>query len=480
MQGQMSRRAFLKALGIGASLVTFSGTLHWGQPAPVKVGLIGPINLLDVGKAMVRGAQLALDEINGLVSEGKLPPPKLTMDGLIRDDEVLRGDVAKAAFEELSALGAVAIVGGFIDETVAAMLPSMARLRKPYLDTGSSSPEFNKLVKEKYDQYKYYFRLMINDNVMGQDMGNMAAGLMLKDMGIEKVALVAESSAFGQNLSRILQGQLAQAGLQLVKVFNFSLQNPDFASILQQVGDTDADAMMLVLAFDPGIPLVGQAYEMRLDMPIIGINAEGQSFEYWKGTGGRVMGHVYVDVATGETPITPKTRPFYQAYVERFGDSPPSRPLFTAFTTYDALFIFKGALDRAGSTDPDKIVTELEKTDYVGTVGRIKFRDRNDPYPHEPIYDPEYVVAKWVLWGTTAKNPLDPKAQPVRVVVWPPKFRLKADREGNPVSIADCISKACEEYRKSVAAWKHQGKPKGGRFTAWHNWARAIAQCFAS
>jgi hypothetical protein len=48
---------------------------------------------------MVRGAQLALDEINSLVSEGKLPPPKLTMDGLIRDDEVLRGDVAKAAFE---------------------------------------------------------------------------------------------------------------------------------------------------------------------------------------------------------------------------------------------------------------------------------------------------------------------------------------------------------------------------------------------
>lgn len=81
--------------------------------------------------------------------------------------------------------------------------------------------------------------------------------------------------------------------------------------------------------------------------------------------------------------------------------------------------------------------------------------------------------------GTTAKNPLDPKAQPVRIVVWPPKFRLKADPEGNPVSIADCISRACEEYRKSVAAWKQQGKPKGGRFTAWHNWARAIAQCFA-
>ncbi len=477
MWEQMNRRAFLKALGIGASWVSLRGIAGWGQPAPVKVGVIGPINLLDVGKAMVRGAQIAVDEINELVDEGQLPPPKLTIDGLIRDDEVLRGDVAKAAFEELSALGATAIIGGFVDETVAAMLPSMARLRKPYLDTGSSSPEFNKLVKDQYDQYKYYFRLMINDNVMGQDIGKMAAGLMLQEMGIQKVALVAESSAFGQNLSRILQGQLAQAGLQLVRVFTFSLQSPDFASILQQVSDTDADAMMLVLAFDPGIPLVGQAYEIKLDMPIMGINAEGQSFEYWRNTGGRVMGHVYVDVATGETPITPKTRPFYQAYIERFGDSPPSRPLFTAFTTYDAFFILKGALDRAGSTDPDKIVAELEKTDYVGTVGRIKFRDRTDPYPHEPIYDPEFVVAKWVLWGTTAQNPLDPKAQPVRRVVWPPQFRLKADPQGNPVSIAHCVNAACQQYRQSVAAWKQQGKPKGGRFAAWHTWARTIAQC---
>ncbi len=484
MQERMSRRAFLKALGVGAGIVAVSGALGWGQPAPMKVGLIGPINLLDVGRAMVRGAQLAVDEINDLVSAGKLPPPKITIDGLVRDDQVLRGDVARAAFEELAALGAIAIIGGFIDETVAAMLPSMARLRKPYLDTGSSSPEFNKLVKEKYDQYKYYFRVMINDNVMGQDIGTMAQGLMLQEMGMQRVALVAESSAFGQSLARILQERLTQAGLQLVKVFSFPLQSPDFASILQQVNDTiythDVDAMMLVLAFDPGISLVGQAYEMKLDMPIIGINGEGQSFEYWKNTGGRVMGHTYVDVATGETPITPKTRPFYHAYVERFGDSAPSRPLFTAFTTYDAFFILKGAIDRAGSTDPDRIVAELEKTDYVGTVGRIQFRDRNDPYPHEPIYDPAFVVAKWVLWTTTAKNPLDPKAQPVRVVVWPPQFRLKADPQGNPVSIATCISKACEEYRKSVAAWKQQGKPKGGRFAAWHTWARTIAQCFTS
>jgi branched-chain amino acid transport system substrate-binding protein len=31
------------------------------------------------------------------------------------------------------------------------------------------------------------------------------------------------------------------------------------------------------------------------------------------------------------------------------------------------------AIQRAGSTDPDKMVTEMEKTDFEGTIGRIQF-----------------------------------------------------------------------------------------------------------
>lgn len=472
---RISRRAFLKALGVGAAAL--SGTLGWGQ-SPVKIGLIGPIGLLDVGRAMVRGAQLAIEEINGLVDEGKLPPPKLTMEGMIRDDQVLRGDVAKAAFEELVEKGAVTIVGGFLDETVAAMLPSMVRLKKPFLDTGSSAPEFNRLVKTEYDKYKYYFRVMINTEILAWDTAQMVAGLMLQEMGIQKVALVMESSIFGQAFLKIMQEQLPKVGAQIGPVISFPVQNPDFAGILAQVSDSDADAIIPYFAFNDGVPFVGQAYELKTDLPIIGIIADGQAFEYWQSTGGRVMGHVYVDAATGETPVTPKTRPFFQAYVERFGDSPPARPLYTAFSTYDALFILKGAIDRTGSTNADGIVTQLEQTDYIGTVGRLVFRGLSDPYPHDPLYGPDYVLPKWVLWTTMAKNPLDPKAEPLRVVVWPKQYRLKADAAGNPVSIGACISKASEEYRKCVEEWKKKGKPKGGRFECWQDWARVIAQCF--
>ncbi len=481
---RMNRRLFLKALGVGAGTLTLGHVLGWGQQPPVKIGLIGPIDLLDVGRAMVRGAQLALEEINKLVDDKKLPPPKLTMDGLIRDDQVLRGDVARAAYEELVEKGAQVIVGGFLDEAVMGIMPSLARLKKPFVNTGTSGKQFSELVKSDYERYKYYFRLMLNSEVLAQDTVGMVKGLMKDDLGVQKVALVMEDSNFGRDFLKLLQERLlSEAGVQVAKAINFPINNPDFNAILQQISDpaVDADAIIPGFAFNPGVPFVGQTYELKVDLPVIGIITEGQAFEYWKSTGGRVMGHAYADAATGETPLTPKTFPFFQAYTERYGGSPPSRPLYTAFTTYDALFIVKEAIDRAKGTDPDRLVEELEKTDYIGTVGRVQFRDKNDVYPHDPKYGPDYVVAKWVLWTTLAKDPLkaDPQKDPRRVVIWPKQYRLRADDEGNPISIDACISQAAMAYRAAVEDWKRKGKPKGGRFEAWQAFARSVAKCFA-
>ena len=45
-------------------------------------------------------------------------------------------------------------------------------------------------------------------------------------------------------------------------------------------------------------------------------------------------------------------------------------PAFAGFTAYDAVQILADAMQRAGSTDPDKIVAEMEKTNMEGTLGQ--------------------------------------------------------------------------------------------------------------
>ncbi len=39
-------------------------------------------------------------------------------------------------------------------------------------------------------------------------------------------------------------------------------------------------------------------------------------------------------------------------------------------------------IKRAGSTDADKMVDALEKTDWDGTIGRIQFYGKDDPFTH--------------------------------------------------------------------------------------------------
>ena len=56
------------------------------------------------------------------------------------------------------------------------------------------------------------------------------------------------------------------------------------------------------------------------------------------------------------------------------------------------------AVKRAGSTDPDKLVDALEKTDWEGTLGRIQFYGKDDEFTHSIKYGPGLVSGMMMQW----------------------------------------------------------------------------------
>jgi branched-chain amino acid transport system substrate-binding protein len=83
-------------------------------------------------------------------------------------------------------------------------------------------------------------------------------------------------------------------------------------------------------------------------------------------------------------------------------------------TSYTVVYILKDAIERAKSLDPDLIIPALEKTDMMGTYGRVKF----DPKSHQIIEngDPaETAVGTWAQW-------IDGK----RVIVFPDKIATRS------------------------------------------------------
>jgi branched-chain amino acid transport system substrate-binding protein len=99
--------------------------------------------------------------------------------------------------------------------------------------------------------------------------------------------------------------------------------------------------------------------------------------------------------------------PFAAAYKAKFG----SDPAYTGYTAYDDVYLIADAIHRAGSTDPDKMVSELEKTDTVGTIGRLQFYGRDEPFTHGLKYGSDNVSGMVFQWQNGKQ-----------VTLWPAKI----------------------------------------------------------
>src|ERR1700751_3249284 len=94
--------------------------------------------------------------------------------------------------------------------------------------------------------------------------------------------------------------------------------------------------------------------------------------------------------------------------------APPSRencgppPAYTGYTAYDDVYIIAEAIQRAGSTDPDKMVAEMEKTNFEGTIGRIQFYGKDDEFTHGIKSGPGFVTGLVFQWQNEKQ-----------VTVWP-------------------------------------------------------------
>jgi branched-chain amino acid transport system substrate-binding protein len=95
------------------------------------------------------------------------------------------------------------------------------------------------------------------------------------------------------------------------------------------------------------------------------------------------------------------------AFKARFG----TPPAYTGYTAYDEVHIIPDAVTRAGSTDPDKMVTEFEKTDFEGTIGRIAFYGKNDEFTHGLKSGPGYITGLVFQWQNEKQ-----------ITVWPEKI----------------------------------------------------------
>jgi branched-chain amino acid transport system substrate-binding protein len=151
----------------------------------------------------------------------------------------------------------------------------------------------------------------------------------------------------------------------------------------------------------------------QVPIPMFGISSQATNSTFGKDTNNASDGVLYQGVSGTGVAVTDKSLPFTEAFKAKYGNFPS----YAGYTSYDEVYYIADAVKRAGSTDADKLVEALEKTDWVGTIGRVQFYGKDDPFTHGIKYGKGLITGLMLQWQDGQQ-----------VAVWPPevaKAKLK-------------------------------------------------------
>ncbi len=366
---------------------------------PIKIGIIAEASSI-VGAAIPNAAQIAADEIN---EKGGVDGRKIEI--VSYDDHNSATEAVQAFQRAVSQDKVVAVVASYISEVVLAMEPWAGRLKTPMMTPGAASDEITRHIREDYDSkgLKYVFHEWLTSSAIAQSICDASHDIFVKGYGMKTTVVMSEDAAWTKPLDDRFLKCLPEAGLEVLDHIRFSPDSTDFTPIFNQIEAKKPDVIITGISHVGVQPTVQWAAQ-QVPIPIGGNSSQSTTSTFWKDTNGAADGIVSFDGAAEGVATTPKTIPFTEAYVKRWGVT----PAYTGYSTYDAIYIIAEAIEREKSTDPDKLVAGLEATDHVGTVGRMQFYGKDEQFAHGLKYGKGLVTGLTIQWQ-------DGKQQ----VIWP-------------------------------------------------------------
>ncbi|MFP3555512.1 branched-chain amino acid ABC transporter substrate-binding protein [Paraburkholderia sp. SIMBA_049] len=325
-----------------------------------KIGHVAPLTggSAQQGKDNENGARLAIEEINskGLVIGGQ----KITLQLDPQDDA---GDprTATQVAQKLVDDKVVAVVG---HETSGTSIPAS----KIYSDAGitqvspsATNPTYT------LQGFKTTFRVVATDAQQGPALANYAKALQLKS-----VAVVDDSTAYGQGLANEFEKAAKASGLKVVAHEATNDKAVDFRAILTTIKGTNPDAIMFGGMDATGGPFAKQAKQLGLRAKIL--TGDGVCTSTIANLAGPAADNIVCSQAGAGIDQMQDGKAFEAKYFKRFGQQ---IQLYAPYT-YDAVYIVVDAMKRAGSTDPAKVLAAMPSTDYKGVIGETTFDAKGD------------------------------------------------------------------------------------------------------
>ena len=365
---------------------------------PLRIGVIAEAQAI-AGASIPQAAQLAADEIN---ANGGVDGRKIEI--ISYDNHSSSADSVRAFQRAVNEDKVNVVIASYISEVVLALEPWASRLKTPFVTPGAASNEISKSVHADYEKNKYTFHGYLTSAALALSVCDGAKDLLVDRMHMKTAVIMSEDAAWTKPLDLGYEECLPKIGLKVLDHIRFSPDTTDFTPIFNKIEGSKPDVIITGISH-VGVQPTVQWKNQQVPIPMFGISSQATNETFGKDTNQAAEGVLYQGVSGPGVAVTPKSVPFAENFKKKFGNYPS----YAGYTAYDEVYYIADAVKRAGSTDADKLVSALEKTDWEGTIGRVQFYGKDDPFTHSIKYGKGLITGLMLQWQDGKQSAVWPK-----------------------------------------------------------------------
>ena len=322
----------------------------------IKIGLAAVQSGSDaqIGATMLYGSQIAIDEWN---AKGGVLGKQIETISL--DDE---GDPQKAntVAHNLVDDGVVAVLGHLNSNCTipASIVYNEGKVLQ--ITPGSTNPKYTE------QGFPYAFRICGRDD----QQGPVAGRFMHDELKLNKIAILHNKTAYGEGLATEVKKTFEAKGGTVVVFDGIGQDDNDFSANVSKIKGSGAQGFFWGGMYGQGGPLCVKMRQSGLNIPFV--SGDGCFDQTFIDTVGANAPDVYLTFGRDYHSV-PAAQPFLDKYKAKCGQE-------GAYSVYgyDAANVYLTAVEKAQSTDPDKVAAVMKSTAFDTILGKVEFDDKGD------------------------------------------------------------------------------------------------------
>ena len=331
------------------------------KPETIKIGGMAPLTgaLAIYGVTTTNGAELAVKEIN---ENGGILGKKIEY--IILDT---KGDSTEAvmAYNKLVDEKVAGIIGEVTSKPTLAVAEVAVQDNMPLITPTGTQVDITEVGPN-------IFRVCFTNPYQGK----VLAITSKERLGADTVAVMLNNSSdYSDGITKAFIEESEKLGMKVMGVEGYSDGDKDFRPQLTKLAAMNPDVVLIPEYYEQAALIATQAREVGVKSIFVGSDGwDGIAKTLDKSSYSAIENSYFTNHFSMEDQ-SEKIQNFLKDYRETYKEDPSA---FSALG-YDAIYMMKSAIEKAGTTDKQKVVDALKGIEYDGITGYLTFDDHNNP-----------------------------------------------------------------------------------------------------